>query len=67
MSSAQRNRSPPAPGNGARCEQKTDTCPNEQQRACPNRKLMMPEVIEIIGAGEVQKQTTRYTVVVGKF
>ena len=31
---------------------KADICPNEQQHACPNGKLRMPEVLENIGAGE---------------
>jgi hypothetical protein len=41
-----------APGSAAGQEQKTDICPNEQQHACPNGKLAMPEVLENIGAGE---------------
>ena len=40
--------------NGARKrrERNTDNCPNERQRACPNGKLRMREVIETTGAGE---------------
>ena len=42
----------PCPIKARRREQKTDICPNERQHSCPNGKLIMPQVIENIGAGE---------------
>jgi hypothetical protein len=51
-SSAPSNRSSRAPRSGEPRERKTDICPNEQQRACPNGKLRMREVFENTGAGE---------------
>ena len=37
---------------GGRCEQKMDICQNEQQAACQNAGVNMPQVTERIGAGE---------------
>jgi hypothetical protein len=48
----QRGRSSTAPKSAVRCERKADTCPNDQQHQRPNEELIVPQVIEIIGAGE---------------
>jgi hypothetical protein len=60
-----RDRSSAAPKSAARPEQKADSCPNEQQRACPNGKLRMREVFENFGAGEGNR-TLVFSLEVGK-